>query len=75
MNGYVIGCEGTYSWNKGKHSGYHRYWIGAAIDYIKSLIHTLLEAHDRFCLEQAVFVRTIAIPTLGIQITEFDLSP
>jgi NTE family protein len=48
--------------------------IGAAIDYIKSLIHTMLEAHDRLYLEQDVYVRTIAIPTLGVQTTEFDLS-
>lgn len=45
------------------------------VEYIKSLIHTMLEAHDRFYLEQDVYVRTIAIPTLGIQTTEFDLSP
>ena len=49
--------------------------IEAVIDYIKSLIHTMLEAHDRLYLEQDVYVRTIAIPTLGVQTTEFDLSP
>lgn len=48
--------------------------IEGVIDYIKSLIHTMLEAHDRLYLEQDVYVRTIAIPTLGVQTTEFDLS-
>ena len=44
------------------------------IDFIKSLVHTMLEAHDRMYLESATFVRTIAIDTLGVHTTEFDLS-
>ncbi len=36
---------------------------------------TMLQAHDRLYLEQASFVRTIPIPTLGIRSTDFDLTP
>ena len=43
------------------------------IDYAKSLLETLLEAHDRMYLEAADFVRTIAIDSLGVKTTEFDL--
>lgn len=45
------------------------------IDYAKSLVQTMLEAHDRMYLETASFVRTIGVPTLGVRTTEFDLSP
>lgn len=44
-------------------------------DYLKSLISTALQARDRLYLESADFVRTIAIPNLGVGVTEFDLSP
>jgi NTE family protein len=44
------------------------------IDFLKALAQTVLEAHDRLYLEQADFVRTIPIPTLGVRTTEFDLS-
>lgn len=47
----------------------------ALIDYLKSLAQTMMEAHDRLYLEEAIFARTIAIPTLGVGTTEFDLSP
>jgi NTE family protein len=43
------------------------------IDFVKGLILTMLEAHDRMYLENASFVRTIQIPTLGVRTTEFDL--
>ncbi len=48
---------------------------GAVIDYVKALAQTMMEAHDRLYVEQANFARTIAIPTLGVGTTEFDLSP
>jgi NTE family protein len=41
---------------------------------LSSIVHTMLEAHDRMYLEKAQFARTIAIPTLGIRTTEVDLS-
>ncbi|MGB3681195.1 MAG: patatin-like phospholipase family protein [Rubrobacteraceae bacterium] len=48
--------------------------IEATIDYVKSLVLTVIEAHDRLYIETADFVRTICIPTLGIRTTDFDLS-
>lgn len=48
--------------------------FGGAIDYAKSLIHTMLEAHDRLYVEKAQYARTIPIKTLGVGTTEFDLS-
>lgn len=34
----------------------------------------MMEAHDRLYLEEHDFARTIAIDTLGVRTTEFDLS-
>ena len=48
--------------------------LGTTIDYVKSLIQTMLEAHDRRHVEAADFARTIPIPTLGVRTTDFDLS-
>lgn len=48
---------------------------GAVIAYVRDLVATMLEAHDRMYLEQDVYVRTIPIPTLGVRTTELDLSP
>lgn len=45
------------------------------VAYLKDLVSTMLEAHDRMYLENDSFVRTIPIPTLGVRTTEFDLSP
>lgn len=47
---------------------------GAVIDYVKALAQTMMEAHDRLYVEQSNYARTIAIPTLGVGTTEFDLS-
>lgn len=47
--------------------------IGTTIDYVRSLIYTMLEAHDRLYIEMADFARTICIPTLGVRTTDFDL--
>lgn len=44
------------------------------LTYVKDLVRTMLEAHDRLYLENDTFVRTIGIPTLGVATTEFDLS-
>ncbi|MBM3470375.1 MAG: patatin-like phospholipase family protein [Armatimonadetes bacterium] len=43
------------------------------VDYLKSIVLTMLEAHDRLYVESADFARTIPIPTLGIGGTEFHL--
>jgi len=47
--------------------------VSPLIAYIKSMAHTMMEAHDRLYLEQAQYARTIPIPTLGVGTTEFDL--
>lgn len=49
-------------------------WIGGTIGYAKSLIQTMLEAHDRLYVAKAEFARTIPVKTLGVGTTEFDLS-
>jgi NTE family protein len=41
--------------------------------YIEAIGHTVLEAHDRMYVEQAQFARTIAIPTMGVGTTQFDI--
>jgi len=43
------------------------------IDYARSLVETMMEAHDRFYLEESDFDRTIAIDALGVGTAEFDL--
>ena len=47
--------------------------IWTTIDYVKSLVYTMLEAHDRLYIETSDFARTIPIPTLGVRTTDFDL--
>jgi NTE family protein len=44
------------------------------VDFGKGLVQTMLEAHDRMYLENASYVRTIQVPTLGVRTTEFDLT-
>jgi NTE family protein len=43
------------------------------VDYTRNLVETMLEAHDRLYIEESDFERTIAIDSLGVGITEFDL--
>jgi NTE family protein len=45
------------------------------IDFLKAIAETMMEAHDRFYVEQANFARTIPIPTMGVRTTEFDIQP
>jgi NTE family protein len=45
------------------------------IGYVKALADTMMQAHDRFYVEQANFARTIPIPTCGVTTTQFDISP
>jgi NTE family protein len=49
--------------------------IGSDIDFLKVIVETMAEAHDRFYVEQANYARTIPIPTLGVKTTQFDISP
>jgi NTE family protein len=43
-------------------------------DFLRALVQTMLEAHDRMYLDNASYVRTVRVPTLGVRTTEFDLS-
>ncbi len=44
------------------------------IGYVKAIADTMMEAHDRFYVEQANFVRTIPIPTCGVTTTQFGIT-
>jgi NTE family protein len=44
------------------------------VSLLSSMMHTMMEAHDRLYVEKAQFARTIPIKTLGVGTTEFDLS-
>jgi NTE family protein len=48
--------------------------VALVIDYLRSLVDTMMAAHDRLYIEESEFGRTIAIDTLGVGTTEFDLS-
>jgi NTE family protein len=48
--------------------------ISEVLDYLRSLVETMMAAHDRLYIEESEFDRTIAIDTLGVGTTEFDLS-
>uniref|UniRef100_A0A832M3Z5 Uncharacterized protein n=1 Tax=Oscillatoriales cyanobacterium SpSt-402 TaxID=2282168 RepID=A0A832M3Z5_9CYAN len=41
---------------------------------LKALFSTMMEAHDARYIESKHFVRTIPIPTMGVQTTDFNLS-
>jgi NTE family protein len=45
------------------------------IGYVKAIADTMMQAHDRFYVEQANFVRTIPIPTCGVTTTDFAITP
>jgi NTE family protein len=45
------------------------------LGYFWSLVETMMEAHDRFYIEQEKFDKTIDIDTRGVGTTEFSLSP
>jgi NTE family protein len=44
------------------------------VDYLRSLVDTMMAAHDRLYIEEHDFARTIAIDTLGVGTTEFGLT-
>ncbi len=48
--------------------------IGGLVKYVKAMAQTMMEAHDRLYVEKAEFARTIAIPTLGVGTTEFEIT-
>jgi NTE family protein len=49
--------------------------IKSPIDFTKAIATTMMDAHDKMHVENEDFERTIAVPTLGVSTTEFDLSP
>jgi NTE family protein len=44
------------------------------IDFVRAIAETMMEAHDRFYIEQSNFARTVPIPTLGVGTTEFNIT-
>lgn len=48
--------------------------VHAIVDYLKGIVQTAIEAHDRIYIEQSDFARTIPIPTLGVDSTDFGLT-
>ena len=44
------------------------------VTLLSSMLHTMMEAHDRLYVEKAQYARTIPIPTLGVRTTEFDIT-
>ena len=47
--------------------------VRGLVALLSSMVHTMLEAHDRLYVEKAQYARTVPIPTLGVRTTEFDL--
>lgn len=48
--------------------------VRGPVSLLAALFSTMMEAHDARYIEDAQFVRTIPIPTLGVGTTEFDIS-
>ncbi|MCK4793424.1 MAG: patatin-like phospholipase family protein [Desulfobacteraceae bacterium] len=48
--------------------------IKGPVSLLAALFSTMMQAHDARYIEDAQFVRTIPIPTLGIGTTEFDIT-
>ena len=49
--------------------------IEGPLDFLKSIVGTMMDAHDKLHVENNDIVRTIGIPTQGIKTTEFDITP
>lgn len=49
--------------------------VHSDIDFLKAIAETMMEARDRFYVDQANYARTIPIPTLGVKTTQFDITP
>lgn len=48
--------------------------IESTIDFIKALVNTMLESHDKQHVEDFDYLRTIPIPTVGVRTTEFGIT-
>lgn len=51
-----------------------RHEISGPLSLFGALFTTMMEAHDARYIADASYVRTIGIPTMGVQSTDFDLS-
>ncbi len=49
--------------------------VRGPITLFTSMFRTMLDAHDARYIQDSDFVRTIAVPTLGVASIDFDLSP
>ncbi|MEI7024687.1 patatin-like phospholipase family protein [Paenibacillus sp. y28] len=49
--------------------------IRGPLSMLTALFSTMMEAHDQRYIEQHNVFRTIKIPTLGVRVTDFDISP
>jgi NTE family protein len=48
--------------------------IRGPLSMLASLFSTMMEAHDALYIKEENFVRTLPIPTLGVNTTEFNIS-
>ncbi|MEW6733716.1 MAG: patatin-like phospholipase family protein [Acidobacteriota bacterium] len=48
--------------------------IKGPISLLAAMISTMMEAHDAKYIKDSAFIRTIPIPTLGVETTDFNLS-
>jgi len=46
---------------------------GSIVDFLKNMALTMMAAHDRMYLDNATYARTVALPTLGVGTTQFDI--
>jgi NTE family protein len=49
--------------------------IGSLLDYVRALVETMLESHDKRHIEDFDALRTILVPTAGVRTTDFGLAP
>jgi NTE family protein len=48
--------------------------LAADIAYLKAIVETMMEAHDRRALDESTRARTIALPTYGVGAVDFSIS-
>ncbi len=48
--------------------------INSLIDFLSATVSTMMEAHDARHIQDANFQRTIAVPTMGVKTTDFNIS-
>ncbi|MFZ5634242.1 MAG: patatin-like phospholipase family protein [Bacillota bacterium] len=49
--------------------------INNILDFLAAIVGTMIEAHDERHIQDFNFKRTIAIPTMGVKTTEFNITP